>query len=513
MRKITLGDVRPGALLARDVYSWQGKLLLETGKALDEARLDLLKRQRVTGIVIQDWRVDDVVIVPSIPEDVETEAATYLRRMVQQNRGRAAADVDLEIATADRLVKVMVQELLGTFLGDVNLDGGRSAADYDYIHSVKMTALSLLIGKELGLAHEGLVKLGIAALLADVGFLLVPPGVLARRGDLGGAELETFRAHPTCSRQILDAQPHVSPEIIDAVAGHHERSDGSGYPNRLSAEMIPPMARIIAVADTYHELISLRPGGQPLLPARAADFIAERNGREFDRATVAVFLKTVPLYSKGTVVALSDGEIGVVTNAAIGRVKPPVVRICCDRHGREPRRLYDIDLAKDAHRDQEIIAIDIMLPETADEITEEPEDNASLMQSTASPPETPGYQVEKTHIPIFAEAHIKVDKVKDWHQAGAAAADAPPPVHARQEAAPEPAPRPEPVAAAANPGRAAVNPPPAPKAVRAAAERKTTVSSPEGAAQPPPAGSRIIRTRSTHTQRQTRRVVRRRTHR
>ena len=107
MRKIMLGDVLPGMLLARDVYSWQGKLLLETGKGLTEARIDLLERQRVTEIVVQDWRVDDVVIVPSIPEDVETEAATYLRRVVRQNRGRATANIDLEKASADRLVKVM----------------------------------------------------------------------------------------------------------------------------------------------------------------------------------------------------------------------------------------------------------------------------------------------------------------------------------------------------------------------------------------------------------------------
>jgi len=229
---------------------------------------------------------------------------------------------------------------------------------------------------------------------------------------------------------------------------------------------------------------------------------------------VGVFLNTVPLYSKGTVVALSDGEIGVVTSAAIGRAKPPVVRICRDRHGQEPRNLYDIDLGKDAHRDQAIVAIDIMLPEPADETTEEQqEDDASLLQSTASPPEAPGYQVEKARIPIFDEAHIAVDKVKDWHQAGDAAGDASPLVHAIQEAAPEPAPRPEPVAAATpGLGRVTANPPPPPTAARAAAGSKAVLSSGE-AAGTAPAGSRTISTRSTHTQRQIRRVVRRRTRR
>lgn len=425
MRKVSIDDARVGMLLARDVYSWAGTCLLETGNGLDDARLEMLRRRRVPELVVQDRRVDDVVIVPAVPEDEETEMVAYLRKLAHRNRGLPTAEVNLEIMTADRLIKMIVQDIANTFLSEVAVDGGRSVRFYDHIHSVRMAVLSLMIGREMGYALRELVALGIAALLADVGYLRLPDDVLAARGSLSGEALKQMRRHPLYSQQILAAQRESFPVVARAVAEHHERGDGSGFPRGLRADEISPVARIIAVADTYHELISLRPGGKPFLPTKVAAFITERGGCEFDQQVVTAFLKVVPMYSKGMVVGLNDGEVGVVIRTGYGLEHAPVVRVCINRYGREPRKLYDIDMAEARQSGRKIVTVDVTLSEPPDDDAEaDGKTGAGLVQSTTSTVPDDKWQVGKARIPIFDKAHIDVARIKDWQQLNADAAPA-----------------------------------------------------------------------------------------
>jgi HD-GYP domain-containing protein (c-di-GMP phosphodiesterase class II) len=425
LRKVSIDDARVGMLLARDVYSWSGVCLLETGNGLDASRLEMLRRRRVPELVVQDRRADDIVIVPTIPEDEETEITAYLRKLVRRNRGLPVAEINLEMMTADRLIKMLVQDLANTFLSEIVMDGGRSVHFYDRIHSVRMAILSLMIGRELGYASRELVSLGVAALLADVGYLLLPDDVLQARGSLNGEKLQQLRMHPLHSQQILAAQRESLPVIARAVAEHHERGNGSGFPRGLRAAEISPLARIIAVTDTYHELISLRPGGKPFLPVKVAAFIAERGGREFDRQVVTAFLKVVPMYSRGTIVALKDGEIGVITRGGVGLEHEPVVRVCINRYGQEPRKIYDLDMAEARLSGQKIVAIDVNLPEPPDDTEADAEAAAELVQSTARSAPDGKWQAEKTRIPIFDKTHISVAKIKDWQQLNAGVVTAP----------------------------------------------------------------------------------------
>ncbi len=152
------------------------------------------------------------------------------------------------------------------------------------------------------------------------------------------------------------------PEVIRAVLEHHERWDGSGYPQRLKGEEISPYARLIAIADTYYELVSRRPDRPAYMPHEAVEFILAYSGELFDPELVQMFARVVPLYPTGTTVELSTGELGIISNANLGHIGRPVVRICFDAKSRIVRRPYDINLAEAQYQRRLIIAVDPFLP-------------------------------------------------------------------------------------------------------------------------------------------------------
>ena len=115
---------------------------------------------------------------------------------------------------------------------------------------------------------------------------------------------------------------------MEAVGQHHERWDGSGYPARMQGEDISPFARIIAMADTYFEMVSRRPGREAYMPHEAVEFILAYNGVLFDPELVQIFTRLVPLYPTGTTVRLNTGELGIICDANMSHIGRPVMRVC-----------------------------------------------------------------------------------------------------------------------------------------------------------------------------------------
>ena len=159
-----------------------------------------------------------------------------------------------------------------------------SACDVSFrAHALRVAALSVRVGKAMGLKPSELETLELAARLHDVGKLTVSPGMLAKPGPLDESEWASMRRHPAEGARLL--APHVpSAEVLAIVRSHHERWDGAGYPEGLSAEEIPLGARIVAVVDAFCAMIEPRPY-RPCLdrPAARAELVAQA-GRQFDPA-------------------------------------------------------------------------------------------------------------------------------------------------------------------------------------------------------------------------------------
>jgi HD-GYP domain-containing protein (c-di-GMP phosphodiesterase class II) len=335
--------------------------LLRAGSKLSPRFKDKLVRAGVHAVYVCDDATEG--IEPQAPLSAETravaaQAVANTIQVAQQaiDDGRplpAEALAGLE-AVAMRMAHEIAQtRAIGLALADL------SASDsYTLQHSVDTAALGILIGQRLFnrrgyVDYHGrrtweridvrLTHLGLGLLLHDIGKLVVPSALLRKPpAALSDHEREIMHAHTVAGLELLHSDL-ISPLVKVVVRSHHERWDGSGYPEGKAGRKVHEFARIAAVADVYDAITSERPYA-PARPAQAG-VRAVREGRStlFDPEVVDTFSEIVAPFPPGEAVELSDGRGGVVADVEEGNLDRPVVRIL--GHG-EP---YDLPLCEHRH--------------------------------------------------------------------------------------------------------------------------------------------------------------------
>jgi putative nucleotidyltransferase with HDIG domain len=173
-------------------------------------------------------------------------------------------------------------------------------------HSERVTQVSIAIGRELGFGSRELDLLHRGGLLHDIGKIGIPPALLDKPGKLTPEEMDVIKSHPVVGSRILAPIP-VFQDIIPIVRYHHEKFDGSGYPDRLKGRAIPLLARVVAVADVYDALVSDRPYRPGWTREAAVDLIRKSSGSHHDPDMVAAFLS-----------ALANGRLEPASLPSIG---------------------------------------------------------------------------------------------------------------------------------------------------------------------------------------------------
>jgi HD-GYP domain-containing protein (c-di-GMP phosphodiesterase class II) len=348
-------------VLTRTVYDHRGYELLESGLELTRQSLITLTKNRVGELFIVDRRLDDASVHPAIAPEVEAEAARSLVGLISDAEITGVLNETL-IREAETCVYKMVRELFPKMLGEGNLSGCLSLEDYDYALPAKTAGLALLIGRKAGYGLTDLADLGMAALLMNLGYCLVRSSILRSPNSLLEKVSQEILRHPDNGARLLEQVGSFNPEVIRAVEEHHERWDGSGFPARLKGSEISPFARIIAIADTYFELVSNRPGKPACMPHEAVEFILAGCGDLFDPELALVFVRLVPVYPAGTAVKLNTGELGIVSNGNPGHIARPVIRVCSDRKVGVVAKPYDIDLSESRNQSRLIAEVDPSMP-------------------------------------------------------------------------------------------------------------------------------------------------------
>ncbi len=157
-------------------------------------------------------------------------------------------------------------------------------------HTLRVTELTLRIAQAMGFSAEQLVHVRRGTLLHDIGKMGVPDYILHKAGPLTEAEWEAMKRHPRYAFELLSPIKYLE-GALDIPHHHHEKWDGTGYPDGLRGEEIPLAARIFAVVDVYDALTSDRPYREAWPKARALEYIRNEAGRHFDPAVVNIFLK------------------------------------------------------------------------------------------------------------------------------------------------------------------------------------------------------------------------------
>jgi putative nucleotidyltransferase with HDIG domain len=278
---------------------------------------------------------------------IRARSAAAMRRLFKEARlGNA-----IEPGACVTLVDDIVESLDRNPDALLSLARLKNADEYTYVHSVAVCALMVSLGRQLGLNDAQCRQAGLAGMLHDLGKAAMPQEILNKPGKLTNEEFDIIKQHPVRGYEMLLEGADVSEEAKDVCRHHHERFDGTGYPDRLAGEQISLVSRMGAVCDVYDAVTSDRPYKAGWDPAHALSQMATWKGH-FDTAVFQSFVKSVGIYPTGSLVRLGSGRLAVVLDQNPSALTKPRVKVFFSTKSGLPLERRILDLANSASSDR-----------------------------------------------------------------------------------------------------------------------------------------------------------------
>jgi HD-GYP domain-containing protein (c-di-GMP phosphodiesterase class II) len=254
---------------------------------------------------------------------IRQQAATLVRSVMTDARlGRA-----IELDRVQPVVQDITESILrnpGALVGLLRI---KTKDDYTFLHSVSVCALLVAFCRSRGMDADATHQAGLGGLLHDTGKALVPDAVLNKPGPLTDAEFALIQRHPQDGYAILRQSPELGPIPLDITRHHHERRDGSGYPDRLAGDAIGELTQMAAIVDVYDAITAERCYHRAMAPAEALRKIHEWSKFHFNPAYAQDFMRCVGIYPVGTMVMLESGRLAVVVEAHETNLLAPKVNV------------------------------------------------------------------------------------------------------------------------------------------------------------------------------------------
>lgn len=346
MRYIPIGCLREGMVLGKNLYMPGGELLLAHDMPLTPRSIQTIHRLGYQGVYIRDNLSEDLEIENVIKDELRQKAVDSVRNVFMSSGQGDAKKLVQGFETSRNMVSQMVDEILGNQNLMINMVDLKVYNDYTFYHSVNVAVLSVLMGVSLNYSYGGLLRLGLGAILHDIGKVFIPSALLNKPGRLTDEEMEEMKKHPKTGYDYLVNHAVFPSESYTAVLQHQERYNGSGYPYGLKGRQIGRNGKIIAVADVYDAMTSDRPYRRGIFPSEVMEYIIGGSSSMFDPEVVKVFVRKVAPYPVGMIVRLSNGEEALVVKNYEGFGMRPRVRILENRDG-ERRPVKEVSLRDD----------------------------------------------------------------------------------------------------------------------------------------------------------------------
>ena len=265
----------------------------------------------------------------ALARTVHTEAMTAVQSLFEGTKTGAP----LNSAAAQEVVHRLMETVLSQHEALAGLIHMRQFETNLYAHVINVCIFALMLGAMQDLDKTVLACLGVGALLHDVGQVHLPRNLVRKPSLYTAQEQRLMQAHPHLGVTMLSrTTPHMPEDACRIVAEHHERLDGSGYPQGLGGAALSPLSQIVAIADVYETMLGTREGRPPLLPAQAIkELYQQGRAQQLDLHLVEKMVRCLGIYPVGSLIELNTGERGIVLAVNPGKALQPVVHILWDQ--------------------------------------------------------------------------------------------------------------------------------------------------------------------------------------
>jgi putative nucleotidyltransferase with HDIG domain len=270
------------------------------------------------------------------------EARELQGKFIRHLKAGEPIDITPLAAVAEEMVDTMFTH------GDAMLCLARIRAKDAYLmeHSMNVAILLANFGRYLGLERSVLKELTLGGLLHDVGKIMTPDEVLNKPGKLTDEEFGVMRQHVVHSYDILSNTAGITPTMLEVAANHHERLDGTGYPQRLKGDQLSLYTRMSGIVDVYDAVTADRVYKQGMQPTQAFRVLLKGINQHFDAELVTKFIKCMGVYPVGTLVQLSNQRLAVVMQRNEQHPLKPLVKVIYHATQRHYLEVQWLDLAR-----------------------------------------------------------------------------------------------------------------------------------------------------------------------
>ncbi len=281
---------------------------------------------------------------------LEMETAKGLKKKVSNDVKRILNDLQsgksLDIETVKQGVTAIVESILRNPAAFNLLTQLKSKDGYSYSHALGTSVWCAQFGRHLGLRKEDVNQLALGGMLLDIGKVKIPSEILNKESGFTDDDLKVIRSHVDHSVRAAAKTGGISKEVLRMIATHHERADGSGYPEGLSNEKIPIFGRIAGIVDSYDAMTSVKPHNRhAMTPHDAINELYNSSNTLFQPELIEQFIQTVGLYPTGSLVEFETGQVGVVVAVHDMKRLYPTIMLLLDSKKQPLAEFLTIDLA------------------------------------------------------------------------------------------------------------------------------------------------------------------------
>ncbi len=253
--------------------------------------------------------------------------------------GKAVGEAEIEAA-----VEPVVASLARNPDAFFWLQALRKRGEYAYSHAVNCCALAATLGRQLGLPESELHELAKGGMLLDIGMTELPLGLLSQQGELSPENRRLMQGHVEHGVQMYQDADMGSPSPLSMLAHHHERHNGSGYPQRLAGADIPLPARIAGIVDSYDAMVSDRPYRRAMPRHDALQSMYRERGSLYQEELIEQFMHALGVYPVGSLVELSNGEVAIIMALNPARRLRPAMLLLTDAEKKMRSHFEPLDL-------------------------------------------------------------------------------------------------------------------------------------------------------------------------